>query len=136
MSSLITKQLPKKTDCVYCNVNSFSFSQIWFLLNRYNLLSEFLYYFRYTKDSIAIHWFGIAAKFQQLTEGLLVQFFFQMFRKDCLSKTKLHWNIIFLGLSGKMILIFPTNMIWSFCQKGKEDLLPKKYTWRWHFRHH
>ena len=49
-----------------------------------------------------------------------------MFWKDGLSK-KLHWNMIFLVLSGKMIFIFPENMILFFRHKRKDDL-PQKNT--------
>ena len=35
---------------------------------------------------------------------------------------KSHWNMIFLVLSGKMIFLFPENMILFFRQKMKDDL--------------
>ena len=35
---------------------------------------------------------------------------------------KSHWNMIFLVLSGKMILLFPENMILFFRHKRKDDL--------------
>ena len=41
---------------------------------------------------------------------------------------KLHWNMIFLVvLSGKMIFLFPENMILFFRRKMKDDLSQKKY---------
>ena len=39
---------------------------------------------------------------------------------------KLHWNMIFLVLLGKMKFLFPENMILFFRQKMKDDLSPKK----------
>ena len=38
---------------------------------------------------------------------------------------KLHWNMIFLVLSGKMIFLFPENMILFFRHKRKDDLSQK-----------
>ena len=52
--------------------------------------------------------------------------FLQMFWKGGLSK-KLHWNLIFLVLSGKMIFLFPENMILFFRRKMKDHLSQKKY---------
>ena len=40
---------------------------------------------------------------------------------------KLGWNMIFLVLLGKMIFLFPENMILFFWQKMKDDLSRKKY---------
>ena len=41
---------------------------------------------------------------------------------------KLHWNMIFLVvLFGKMIFLFPENMILFFRRKMKDDLSQKKY---------
>ena len=51
-------------------------------------------------------------------------FFFQMFRKDDISK-KWHWNMIFFSLSGKMIFLFHENMIIFFRRKRKDDLSKK-----------
>ena len=39
---------------------------------------------------------------------------------------KLHWNMIFLVSSGKMIFLFPENMILFFRRKMKDDLSQKK----------
>ena len=52
-----------------------------------------------------------------------------MFWKDGLSK-KSHWNMIFLVLSGKMIFLFPENMILFFRHKRKDDL-SQKNTWKY-----
>ena len=43
---------------------------------------------------------------------------------------KLRWNMIFLVLSGKMIFLFPENMILFFRQKMKDDL-SQKNTWKY-----
>ena len=51
-------------------------------------------------------------------------FFFQIFWKDGLRK-KLRWNMIFLVLSGKMIFLFPENLILFFRRKIKDDLSQK-----------
>ena len=48
-------------------------------------------------------------------------FFFRTSWKDGLSK-KLRWNMIFLVLSGKMIFLFPKNMILHVGRKMKDDL--------------
>ena len=52
-----------------------------------------------------------------------------MFWKDGISK-KLLWNIIFLVSSGKMIFLFPENMILFFRRKMKDDL-SQKNTWKY-----
>ena len=36
--------------------------------------------------------------------------------------TKLRWNMIFLVLSGKMVFLFPENMILHVGRKMKDDL--------------
>ena len=41
----------------------------------------------------------------------------------------LHWTMIFLVLSGKMIFLFPKNMILFFRHKRKDDL-SQKNTWK------
>ena len=41
---------------------------------------------------------------------------------------KLHWNMIFLVLSGKIIFLFPKNIILHLRRKMKDDLSQKKYT--------
>ena len=46
---------------------------------------------------------------------------------------KSRWNIIFLVLSGKIIFIFPKNMILHLRRKMKNDLSQKKYTEIWYF---
>ena len=38
---------------------------------------------------------------------------------------ELHWNMIFLVLSGKMMFLFPENIILFFRQKIKDDLSQK-----------
>ena len=43
---------------------------------------------------------------------------------------KLHWNMIFLALSGKMMFLFPENMILFFRHKRKDDL-SQKNTWKY-----
>ena len=40
---------------------------------------------------------------------------------------KSRWNMIFLELSGKMIFLFPENMILFFRRKRKDDLSQKDY---------
>ena len=56
-------------------------------------------------------------------------FFFQTSWKDGLSKKKLHWNMIFLVLSGK-IFLFIENMILPLRRKMKDDL-SQKSTWKY-----
>ena len=65
---------------------------------------------------------------------------------------KLHWDMIYLVFSGKMIFVFPENMILFFRHKRKDDLsqkntwkydiffkcsekmvFPKKFAWTWSF---
>ena len=43
---------------------------------------------------------------------------------------KLHWNMIFLVLSGKMVFLFPENIILSFRQKMEDDH-SQKNTWKY-----
>ena len=38
---------------------------------------------------------------------------------------QIHGNMIFSVYLVKMVFLFPTNMILPFCQKSKDDLLPK-----------
>ena len=45
---------------------------------------------------------------------------------------KSHWNMIFLVLSGKMIFLFPENMILFFGRKMKDDF-SQKNTWEYDF---
>ena len=47
-------------------------------------------------------------------------FFFQMFWKNSLSK-KMHWNIIFLVLSGKRVFFFRKIWYFSFGRKMKDN---------------
>ena len=48
---------------------------------------------------------------------------------------KSYWNMIVLVLSGKMISLFPENMIWFFRHKRKDDLSEKKKTLKiWFFQ--
>ena len=75
---------------------------------------------------------------------LSLQFFILSFTYDTAQKTfffpnvpkrwpfqkKLHWNIIFLVLSGKMISIFPQNMILLFRRKRK-DYFSQKNPWKY-----
>ena len=56
-------------------------------------------------------------------------FFFKCSEKMVFPK-KLHWNIICFVLPGKMIFLFPENMIWFLRQKMKDDL-SKKSTWKY-----
>ena len=47
---------------------------------------------------------------------------------------KSYWNMIVLVLSGKMISLFPENMIWFFRHKRKDDLSErKKKPWKYDF---
>ena len=57
-------------------------------------------------------------------------FFFQTFWKDGLSKIS-HWNMIFFVLSGRMIFVFPENMILFIRRKIKDDLF-QIYTWKYY----
>ena len=43
---------------------------------------------------------------------------------------KSHWNMTFLVLSGKMVFIFPENMILFFRHKRKDDF-SQKNTWKY-----
>ena len=52
--------------------------------------------------------------------------FSRSFEKRVFPK-KLHWTMIFLVLSGKMIFLFPENMILFFRQKRKDDLSQRKH---------
>ena len=46
---------------------------------------------------------------------------------------KLRWNMICLVLSGKMIFLFPENIIVFFRRKMQDDLSQKKYMEIWYF---
>ena len=46
---------------------------------------------------------------------------------------KLRWNMIFLVSLGKMIFLFPENMILQRGRKMKDDLSQKNYTEVWYF---
>ena len=67
---------------------------------------------------------------QKMKDGLFQKnkwkydIFFKYSEKMVFPK-KLHWNKIFLVLSGKMIFLFPENMIWFFKRKMKDDLSKK-----------
>ena len=75
---------------------------------------------------------------------LSLQFFILSFTYDTAQKTfffpnvlkrwpfqnKSHWNIIFLVLSGKIIFIFPKNMILLFRRKRKNDF-SQKNPWKY-----
>ena len=56
-------------------------------------------------------------------------FFLKMSCKDGFPQ-KMHWNMIFLVLSGKMIFLFPENMILFFRRKMKDDF-SQKNTWKY-----
>ena len=73
-----------------------------------------------------------------LTARKTIFFFFQIFWKDGISKKialKSFWKYheIFLVLSGKMIFLFPENMILFFRRKMKDDIFQKKYMEIWCF---
>ena len=55
--------------------------------------------------------------------------FCKCFGKIFLPKN-LHWNMIFLVLSGKMVFLFPKNMILFFRRKMKDDL-SQKNIWKY-----
>ena len=57
-------------------------------------------------------------------------FFFKCSEKMIFPK-KSHWNIIFLVSSGKLIFLFPENMILFFRRKMKDDL-SQKNTLKYH----
>ena len=54
------------------------------------------------------------------------KFFFSKCSEKMVFPIKLHWNMIQVVLSGKMILLFPENMILFFRRKKKDDLSQKK----------
>ena len=56
-------------------------------------------------------------------------FFFIKCSEKMVFPKKLHWNMIFFVLSGKMIILFPKNMILFFRRKLKDDLFQKN-TWK------
>ena len=53
-----------------------------------------------------------------------------MLWKVGLSKNKLHWNMIFLELSGNIIFLFPKTMILFFRRKMKDRLFQTN-TWKY-----
>ena len=57
-------------------------------------------------------------------------FSFSKFSEKMIFPKILHWNMIFLVLSGKMIFLFPENMILFFRQKMKDDL-SQKNKWKY-----
>ena len=57
-------------------------------------------------------------------------FFFSKCSEEMVFPKKLHWNMIYLVLSGKMIFLFPKNMILFFRRKMKDDL-SQKNTWKY-----
>ena len=59
------------------------------------------------------------------------KFFFSKCSEKMVFPIKLHWNIIQLVLSGKMILLFPENMILFFRWKKKRWSFSKKNTWKY-----
>ena len=63
------------------------------------------------------------------TERKTIFSFSKCFEKMVLPK-KSHWNMIFLVLSGKIIFLFPENMILFFRHKRKYDL-SQKNTWKY-----
>ena len=52
-------------------------------------------------------------------------FYFSRCPEKMVFPKKLCWNMIFLVLSGKIIFLFPENMIWHLRQKMKDDLSQK-----------
>ena len=56
--------------------------------------------------------------------------FFKYFEKMVFPK-KSYWNMMLLVLSGKMIFLFPENMILFFRHKRKDDL-SQKTTWKYY----
>ena len=54
-------------------------------------------------------------------------FSFSKFSEKMVFPTKSHWNMIFLVSSGKMIFLFPENMILFLGWKIKDGLSDKKY---------
>ena len=49
-------------------------------------------------------------------------FFFVLFCEEALFAKKLHWNMIFSVLLGKIKILFPKEMVFLFAQKMKDDL--------------
>ena len=49
-------------------------------------------------------------------------FIFSKCFKKMVFPIKLLWNLIFLAISGKIIFLFPENMIFFFGRKRKDDL--------------
>ena len=69
--------------------------------------------------------------------------FFKCSKKMVFPTTKAHWNMIFFVLSGKMVFLFPENMILFFRQKMRDDLSQKIHGYiiffsnvleRWYFQ--
>ena len=67
----------------------------------------------------------LLAQLNILKDGIIL--FFRQKMKDDLSQ-KIHGNMMFSVYSVKTVFRFPTNMILPYCQKNKDDLLPKKDT--------
>ena len=59
--------------------------------------------------------------------------FFSKYSEKMFFPKKSRWNMIFLVLSGKMIFLFPENIILFFRRKMKDDLSQKKYMKIWYF---
>ena len=60
-------------------------------------------------------------------------YFFSRQPEKMVFPKKSRWNMIFLVLFGKMILLFPENMILHLRQKMKDDPSQKKCTEIWYF---
>lgn len=50
-------------------------------------------------------------------------FFFVLFCEEAVFAKKLHWNMIFSVLLGKIEILFPKEMAFLFAQNMKTDLL-------------
>ena len=61
------------------------------------------------------------------TTRITIYFLFPNVLKRWSLQKKSHWNMVFVVLSGKMIFLFPENMILLFRRKMKDDLSQKKY---------
>ena len=57
-------------------------------------------------------------------------YFFPKYSKKMVFPKRFHWNMIFLVSSGKMIFLFPENMILYFRRKINNDL-SRRNTWKY-----
>ena len=87
----------------------------------------------YTKDISIFRYMqtkpGICKNYGVYTARKTI-FSFSKCSKKMIFPKKSHWDMIFLVASGKMIFLFPKNMILFFKRKMKDDL-SQKNTWKY-----